>query len=75
MRVSVVVTPGAGRERVDRIDATHFRVAVTAPAREGRGGRGANSKQIMILKSTRGGAHGDAVGVLVSVHTNRATRP
>lgn len=36
MRFSVVVTPGARRELVDRIDATRFRVAVTAPAGEGR---------------------------------------
>ncbi len=36
MRLSVVVTPRAARERVERIDATHLRVAVTAPPHEGR---------------------------------------
>ncbi len=36
MRFSVIVTPRAGRERVERIDATHLRVAVTAPPHEGR---------------------------------------
>ncbi len=36
MRLSVVVTPRAARERVERIDATTLRVAVTAPPHEGR---------------------------------------
>lgn len=36
MRLSVVVTPGARQARVERIDGTSLRVAVTAPAREGR---------------------------------------
>ena len=36
MRFSVVVTPRAARERVEWIDATHLRVAVTAPPHEGR---------------------------------------
>ncbi len=36
MRFSVIVTTRAGRERVERIDATHLRVAVTAPPHEGR---------------------------------------
>ncbi len=36
MRLSVVVTPRAARVRVERIDATHLRVAVTAPPHEGR---------------------------------------
>jgi uncharacterized protein (TIGR00251 family) len=36
MRLSVTVTARARHERVERIDATHLRVAVTAPAHEGR---------------------------------------
>jgi hypothetical protein len=36
MRLSVTVTPGARAERVERLDATHLRVAVTEPPREGR---------------------------------------
>lgn len=36
MRFSVLVTPGARKARVERIDGTSLRVAVTAPAREGR---------------------------------------
>ncbi len=36
MRLSVVVTPRAARVRVERIDATRLRVAVTAPPHEGR---------------------------------------
>ena len=36
MRFSLIVTPGARTERVDRVDATQLRVAVTEPPREGR---------------------------------------
>ncbi len=36
MRLSVTVTPRARVERVERIDPTHLRVAVTAPPHEGR---------------------------------------
>lgn len=36
MRLSVIVTPGARSERVERLDATRLRVAVTEPPREGR---------------------------------------
>jgi len=36
VRLSVVVSPRAARDRVDRIDPTHLRVAVTAPPHEGR---------------------------------------
>ena len=36
MRLSLIVTPGARTERVDRVDATQLRVAVTEPPREGR---------------------------------------
>ena len=36
MRLSVRVTPGASTARVERIDGTTLRVAVTDPAREGR---------------------------------------
>jgi uncharacterized protein (TIGR00251 family) len=36
VRFSVLVTPGAKKARVERIDDTSLRVAVTAPAREGR---------------------------------------
>lgn len=32
----MVVTTRAARERVERVDATHLRVAVTAPPHEGR---------------------------------------
>jgi uncharacterized protein (TIGR00251 family) len=35
MRLSVIVSPRARRQRVDRIDATTLRVAVTAPPHEG----------------------------------------
>ena len=36
MRLSVVVTPGAKAERVERLDDTQLRVTVTEPPREGR---------------------------------------
>lgn len=36
MRLSVLVTPGARQARVERIDGTNLRVAVSEPAREGR---------------------------------------
>ena len=36
MRITVTVIPGARSERIERIDASRLRVAVTAPAREGR---------------------------------------
>jgi uncharacterized protein YggU (UPF0235/DUF167 family) len=36
MRLSIIVTPGARTERVERLDATQLRVAVTEPPREGR---------------------------------------
>jgi hypothetical protein len=36
MRLSVLVTPGARTEWVERLDATTLRVAVTEPPREGR---------------------------------------
>jgi uncharacterized protein len=36
VRIAVIVIPRARSERVDRIDATHFRVAVTAAPREGQ---------------------------------------
>ena len=36
VRITVTVTPGARSERIERIDASRLRVAVTAPAREGR---------------------------------------
>jgi uncharacterized protein len=36
VRIAVVVIPRARRERVERIDATHFRVAVTAAPQEGQ---------------------------------------
>ncbi|MDR7419588.1 MAG: DUF167 domain-containing protein [Armatimonadota bacterium] len=36
MRLSVHVTPRARHERVERLDATTLRVAVTAPPHEGR---------------------------------------
>ncbi|MGQ0569284.1 MAG: DUF167 domain-containing protein [Armatimonadota bacterium] len=36
MRLSVVVTARARQQRVERIDATGLRVAVMAPAKEGR---------------------------------------
>jgi len=35
-RFSVVVTPGAKTERVERLDDAQLRVAVTEPPREGR---------------------------------------
>lgn len=36
MRITVTVTPGARSERVERLDASRLRVAVTEPPREGR---------------------------------------
>ena len=36
MRITVTVTPGARSERVERVDASRLRVAVTEPPREGR---------------------------------------
>jgi len=36
VRLSVTVTPRARRERVERMDPAHLRVAVTAPPQEGR---------------------------------------
>ncbi len=36
MRLSVTVTPNARTGRVERLGPGHLRVAVTAPAREGR---------------------------------------
>lgn len=36
VRIAVVVIPRARSERVERIDATHFRVAVTTAPREGQ---------------------------------------
>ena len=36
MRITVTVIPEARSERIERIDASRLRVAVTAPAREGR---------------------------------------
>lgn len=36
MRLFVFVRPGARQTRVERVDAITLRVAVTAPAREGR---------------------------------------
>lgn len=36
MRLSIVVTARARQPRVERIDAASLRVAVTAPAQEGR---------------------------------------
>jgi uncharacterized protein (TIGR00251 family) len=36
MRLTVIVTPRAARERVERVDGVTLRVAVTAPPHEGR---------------------------------------
>jgi uncharacterized protein (TIGR00251 family) len=36
MRLTVVVTPRAARVRVERLDGTTLRVAVTAPPHEGQ---------------------------------------
>ncbi len=36
MRITVTVNPGARSERIERIDASRLRVAVTEPPREGR---------------------------------------
>ncbi len=36
MRLTVKVTPGAKHERVERIDTSQLRVAVTEPPQEGR---------------------------------------
>jgi len=36
VRITVTVTPGARSERVERLDASRLRVAVTEPPREGR---------------------------------------
>lgn len=36
MRISVDVIPGARGTRVERLGASHFRVAVSAPPREGQ---------------------------------------
>lgn len=36
MRLSVIVTPRARRERVERLDGATLRVAVTAPPHEGQ---------------------------------------
>jgi hypothetical protein len=39
MRLTVTVTPRVRRERVERVDSTHLRVAVTAPPHEGQANR------------------------------------
>ena len=36
MRIAVIAIPRARSERVEPVDATHFRVAVTAAPREGQ---------------------------------------
>lgn len=35
-RITVTVSPGARTERIERVDASRLRVAVTEPPREGR---------------------------------------
>ena len=45
MKLLVSVKPGAKVEEVERVDETHFRVSVKAPAREGK----ANEAVLRIL--------------------------
>lgn len=54
MRVTVFAKPRAGSERVEKMDATHYKISVKEPATEGKANRAvaaALAKHLGVAKS------------------------